>query len=116
MTMVLLVFGGMALCDRRGGHIAVDIFERKFPDWLNKMIDILSALLGALIFIMIAWTVYESSQLSVMLNLSTNLLRLPKSIFQWALCGLALLAAFAMLLRAAELTFSNRDIRREGEL
>jgi hypothetical protein len=51
-----------------------------------------------------------------MLNLSTNLLRLPKSIFQWALCGLALLTAFAMLLRAAELTFSNRDIRREGEL
>ena len=36
MTMVLLVFGGMALCDRRGGHIAVDIFERNFPDWLNK--------------------------------------------------------------------------------
>jgi len=116
MTMVLLVFGGMALCDRRGGHIAVDIFERKFPDWLNKMIDIFSALLGAFIFIMIAWTVYESSQLSVMLNLSTNLLRLPKSIFQWALCGLALLTAFAMLLRAAELTFSNRDIRQEGEL
>ena len=28
MTMVLIVFGGMALCDRVGGHIIVDIFER----------------------------------------------------------------------------------------
>jgi TRAP-type C4-dicarboxylate transport system permease small subunit len=27
MAMVLLVFGGMALCDRIGGHISVDLFE-----------------------------------------------------------------------------------------
>ncbi|MBT8409095.1 MAG: TRAP transporter small permease, partial [Alphaproteobacteria bacterium] len=47
MTMVLVVFGGMALCDRTGGHIAVDIFERRFPDALNRLIDIGSALLGA---------------------------------------------------------------------
>lgn len=116
MTMVMLVFGGMALCDRRGGHIAVDIFERHFSGRLNKMIDILSALLGAVIFIMIAWTIYESSVLSQMLNLSTNLLRLPKSWFQWALCVLALLTALGMLLRAAELALSGRDIRQEQEL
>jgi TRAP-type C4-dicarboxylate transport system permease small subunit len=27
MAMVMVVFGGMALCDRIGGHISVDVFE-----------------------------------------------------------------------------------------
>ena len=36
MTMVILVFGGMAMCDRDGGHIAVDIFEPHYPLWLNR--------------------------------------------------------------------------------
>ena len=113
MMMVIVVFGGMALCDRQGGHVAVDLLERRFPRWLNRGADIVSALLGAVIFVMIAWAVWESARLSVMLNLSTNLLRWPKAWFQWALCGFALLTAAAMLLRAVELAVRGRDIRGE---
>ena len=36
--------------------------------------------LGAIIFLAIAWTVYESAKLSVMLNLATNLLRPAKGL------------------------------------
>ena len=111
MTMVLLVFGGMALCDRKGGHISVDLLERRFPRVINRSIDIASALLGAVIFVFIAWAVWESGKLSQMLNLSTNLLKLPKVWFQWALCGFALLTAFGMALRALELALSGRDLR-----
>jgi len=103
MGMVLVVFGGMALCDRRGGHIAVDLLEHRFPPRFNRAIDFAAALLGAVIFVLIAWAVYESSKISQMLNLSTNLLRLPKAWFQWALCGFALLTAAGMALRAAEI-------------
>ncbi|MDX1780570.1 MAG: TRAP transporter small permease [Thalassovita sp.] len=113
MTMVILVFGGMALCDRKGGHIAVDLFERYYPARMNRVIDVLTALLGAVIFAMMAYAVYESAKLSVMLNLSTNLLRLPKAWFQDVLVILALLTALGMLLRAIELTLSGRDIRKE---
>ena len=113
MAMVILVFGGMALCDRTGGHIAVDLFERYFPRAMNRAIDIVSALVGAAIFLALAWAVYESAKLSVMLNLSTNLIRLPKAWFQWALCGFAVMTALGMLLRAVELTFSTRDVRTE---
>jgi len=102
MTMVIVVFGGMAICDQKGGHIAIDIFERHFPAAFNRFMDALSALLGAVIFAMIAWTVLESAKLSVMLNLSTNLLNLPKAWFQWALAGFAVLTAVGMLLRAVE--------------
>lgn len=111
MAMVVLVFGGMALCDRQGGHIAVDVFEQVFPPRLNRWIDIGSAALGAAIFAGIAWTVYESAKLSLMLNLATNVIYLPKAYFQWVLTGFATVTAFGMALRAAELALSGRDIR-----
>ena len=116
MTMVILVFGGMALCDRKGGHIAVDLFERYFPHAFNRLMDILGALLGAAIFLTLAWAVHDSAKISVMLNLSTNLLRLPKVWFQDALSILSVLTALGMLLRAVELTLSGRDIRGEERL
>ena len=113
MAMVILVFGGMAMCDRDGGHIAVDIFEPRYPSWLNRFIDIFAAALGAIIFVFIAWAILESAKLSVMLNLSTNLLRLPKAWFQWGLAGLSIMTALGMLLRAVELSLSGRDVRIE---
>ncbi|MDG1281279.1 MAG: TRAP transporter small permease [Pseudorhodobacter sp.] len=115
MVMVLLVFGGMALCDRDGGHISVDLIERYVPGVLNRLIDMFSALLGAVIFVFIAYAVMESAKLSVMLNLSTNLMQWPKAWFQWALCGFALVTAAGMALRFVELAISGRDIRREKE-
>jgi len=113
MAMVILVFGGMAMCDRDGGHIAVDIFEPRYPSWLNRFIDIFAAALGAILFVFIAWAILESAKLSVMLNLSTNLLRLPKAWFQWGLAGLSIVTALGMLLRAVELSLSGRDVRIE---
>lgn len=113
MGMVIVVFGGMALCDRRGGHIAVDLLERHFPAALNRWIDAISAFLGAVIFLALAWAVYESAKISVMLNLSTNLLLLPKAWFQWALSGFAILTAIGMALRGLELSLGTRDVRKE---
>ncbi len=113
MSFVIVVFGGMALCDRRGGHISVDLLERRFPPLLNRIIDAGSAVLGAAIFVTLAWAVYESARISEMLNLSTNLLRLPKAWFQYALCTLALVTAFGMALRAVEIALTGRDVRRD---
>lgn len=103
MTMVLIVFGGMALCDRVGGHIVVDIFEGSFSVGLNRAIDIVSALLGAVIFVLIAYTIFISAQLSQMLNLSTNLLRMPLAWFQYTLCAFSLVGVLTMLMRAVTL-------------
>jgi TRAP-type C4-dicarboxylate transport system permease small subunit len=108
MGMVLIVFGGMALCDKVGGHIAVDLFYNFYPRWLNRTADIIAALLGALIFAGIAYTVYDSAKLSQMLHLKTNIIQLPKEYFQWALCACAGVTAIGMLLRAAELVLSWR--------
>lgn len=56
-------------------------------------------MLGAAIFATIALTVWRSAALSQMLNLSTNLLRLPIAWFQCALVGLSLVGALALTLR-----------------
>ncbi len=102
MAMVLIVFGGMALCDKVGGHISVDIFEPIFPKFVIKIGDIISPLLGAVIFVILAWTVWESSMLSQMLNLATNIIYLPKAWFQYAVIVMSLIAALGMTLRAIE--------------
>lgn len=113
MGMSILVFGGMALCDRRGGHIAVDLLEARFSNRMNLVIDIGAALLGAAAFLLIAWTIWESSLISQMLNLSTNLLSLPKAWFQWAVCGFSVLTALGLILRAVELAVFRRDVRQQ---
>ena len=112
-AMVVVVFGAMALCDRRGGHISVDLLEPRFAMCFNRLIDIGSAALGALVFAMLAWAVLESAALSVMLNLSSNLLRIPKAWVQWGMSGFAALTAFGMALRAVELATTGRDVRQE---
>ncbi|WP_373354903.1 TRAP transporter small permease [Pseudoroseicyclus sp. CXY001] len=114
MGLAVLVFGGMALCDRLGGHVSVDIFERNFPDWLNRGGDIVAAALGILFFGGIAWTMWDSSQLSQMLNLKTNIIDLPKWWFQWAIMAFSAITAFGMALRMVELSLGGPRPGHEG--
>ncbi|MFN4099045.1 MAG: TRAP transporter small permease [Pararhodobacter sp.] len=116
MAMVVLVFGGMALCDRQGGHISVDLFERRFPDWLNHTANIVSAILGAVIFLGIAWTTWESAGLSRLLNSATNILRLPKYWFQYYVIFASLVAVLGMSLRAVILIVDGPVRRPKPEL
>ncbi len=115
MTMIILVFGAMAACDRTGGHIAVDLFQRHYPPAMNRSIDILAAITGAVIFAALAYATWDSARISEMLNLSTNLLRLPKAWFQYALIGFSVITALGMALRAAELSLTRTDVRHDGK-
>ncbi|WP_212523261.1 TRAP transporter small permease [Actibacterium sp. MT2.3-13A] len=116
MGMVIIVFGGMALCDKLGGHVSVDIFERSFPHRFNHFADIAAALIGAAVFAGIAYTVYESAKLSQMLNLATNIVRLPKAWFQWVMVGMALVTALGMIVRAIELSLAGSGARAPREI
>lgn len=109
MSMVLVVFGGMAICDRVGGHINIDLFERAMPRSVLRVGDVVAPLLGAVIFATIAWTVMESAALSRMLNLATNILYLPKAWFQYFMAAMSVITAIAMLLRAVDAAFGLRS-------
>lgn len=113
MAMTFVVFGGMALCDKIGGHVAVDVLERSFPNWMNHLANIVSTFLGAAIFACLAWTIYESAKLSIMLNLATNIISLPKQYFQWGISIFSAITAFSMFLRGIELILGGNTYRRE---
>jgi len=116
MAMVLVVFGGMALCDRLGGHISVDIFEERFPRPVILIGDIATALIGAAIFLALAWTVWQSALLSQMLHLSTNIINLPKAWFQYAIVAASLITALGMILRAVDLLLTGHVQPRGGRI
>lgn len=113
--MVILVFGAMALCDRNGGHIAVDIFENRYPPAMNRVIDVVAALTGAVIFVGLAWAIYDVIALNSRFGISsrTNLLGINIDHFRRALVIFCVFTALGMALRAIELAFDGRDIRRE---
>lgn len=116
MSMVIIVFGGMALCDKRGGNIAVDIFEDKFPRKMNHWLDIIGWLIGAAIFFAIAYTMVEAAALARLLNLSTNTIGLPKAPFQYILAGFAALTGFSMLVRSvARMLSSDAEYKKAHE-
>lgn len=99
MTMVIIVFGGMALCDQQGGNIAVDIFEDKFPARMNHWLDITGWVLGCAIFTAIGYTMLGAAEMSKLLNLSTNIIAIPKAPFQYIVAFFAFLTALSMLAR-----------------
>lgn len=115
MAMVVLVFGAMALCDKVEGHISIDLFENKLPPWMLRAGDIASALIGAAIFLGLAWATLESAALSRMLNLATNIIGLPKVWFQYFVVAAALITALGMSLRAITLVVSRRPLDADKE-
>lgn len=110
MTLVIVVFGGMALCDRLGGHISVDVLEPVLPRAVLWLGDVIAPLVGAAVFIAIAVAVWDSAALSRMLNLATNIIYLPKAWFQYIMVVFCLITAFGMGLRALATALTGKPL------
>jgi TRAP-type C4-dicarboxylate transport system permease small subunit len=113
MAGIFVVFGGMAYAHRRGGHISVDLLESRFSPGFNRVLLVAGHLLGAVVFLLIAWQLYEATKLARMLKMSTNLLYLPRAPFLWAMMAFSIVTALSMFLRAAEQALGQEA--RSGE-
>lgn len=102
MAGVFVVFGGMAQAHRKGAHIVVDLFERYFPRPLNRVLTVAGHLLGAFVFVLIAWQLWAMVDLARLLRMSTNLLYLPRAPFLQAMTVMAGVCALSMALAALE--------------
>lgn len=113
MGMVLIVFGGMALCDKIGGHISVDLFENSMSNWMIRAGDIVSALLGALIFIGIAWTTAASviQMRGFGIIFKTNIIGLPVDVFKLFIVIASVITALGMILRAISLSLGHKPTK-----
>jgi TRAP-type C4-dicarboxylate transport system permease small subunit len=103
MAAIFVVFGGMAFCERRGGHIQVDLLETAFSARTNRVLLVTGCVVGAIVFALIAWQMWEASKLSRLLNMATNILSLPRAPFQYALVAVSGVASVALAVKAVVL-------------
>jgi TRAP-type C4-dicarboxylate transport system permease small subunit len=99
VALIIIIFGSVAIVDRQDSNVAVDLFEHQYSPMLNRILTAAGRLTGALIFFGIAWTMVDSAAISSMLNLSTNILNIPKAPFQYIIAGFSVLAGVTMVLR-----------------
>lgn len=99
MALIVIIFGSVAMVDRKDANVAVDLLEHQFSPALNLVLTVTGRLTGALIFFGIAWTMVDSAAISAMLNLSTNILNIPKAPFQYIIAAFSVLAGVSMVLR-----------------
>lgn len=100
MAMVLMTFGTLALLEQRDAQIRVELFKPLMPQWLIVCGDMLAAILGAALWFALADAIWESAALSSLLNLASNILKLPKAPVQYAVATLIAIAGAINLLRA----------------
>lgn len=108
VALIIIIFGSVALVDRKDANVAVDLLEHQFSPRLNLVLTVAGRLTGALIFFGIAWTMVDSAAISAMLNLSTNILTIPKAPFQYIIAAFSILAGVSMVLRVV-LILLGRD-------
>lgn len=118
MGMVLIVFGGMALCDKLGGHVNVDLFENSMPRWMIWAGDLAATVIGAMIFAGIAWTTWQSINLmrfQLGIVQTTNIIDLQFDWFKGAIIVMCAITFIGMTLRAISLvmTGDNGQIKKD---
>ncbi|MDX1267903.1 MAG: TRAP transporter small permease, partial [Oceanisphaera sp.] len=99
VALIVIIFGSVAMVDRQDANVAVDLLEPQFSPGFNRVLTAVGRLIGALIFFGIAWTMVDSATISRMLNLSTNILNIPKAPFQYVIAAFSVLAGITMVLR-----------------
>lgn len=99
LAFCVIVFGGLALCDREGGNVTVDLFADWFPDWLNHVFRAFGALIGFVVMALLAWQMLRNAEISILLKSSTNILNIPRAPFQWFVAGCCAIFCLEALVR-----------------
>ena len=124
-------FGAMVFTAFLISMSGIDLRTQLLPDqltlplmWLgliaasdNLYMSAKPALLGAVVFAVLAWAVWDVIALNQRFGISslTNLLLLPIDWFRWAAVAFSALASFGLALRALELAVAGRDVRTERQ-
>ena len=77
MMFVFSGFLSMGYCVRKDKMLKVDILLGFFPDWLKKIIDVLSKFITLWFFVYLAWKSWGTVQAQKMLNMTTPAMNWP---------------------------------------
>ena len=71
------IFAFLPYCQITGGHASVDIFTSRFPQRVNRMIQVVVDVLFAAVLILIAWRLFAGMQDKMRYLETTFMLQLP---------------------------------------
>lgn len=93
MAMVVILFGALSLIEAKAKQIRVDLLVPMLGPQACAWIDRISYTLAALLWAALGWSMWQIAGLSVLLNMSSNLIGLQRAPFQYFLVTMAALAA-----------------------
>lgn len=71
------VFAFLPWCQLMRGHATVDLFTSFFPDWVNRVIDLVTELLMTAVIVLIAWRLWFGMLDKIRYNETTFILQFP---------------------------------------
>lgn len=107
--MALFVFAGLANNTASGGDVLADFLVDKWPPMVRKGLDCFAAALGAAMYGLIAWGMYNQAIKAAKIGDMTPALLLPVAPFQFAVAAGALLLASVYLTRMLAINGTNTE-------
>jgi TRAP-type C4-dicarboxylate transport system permease small subunit len=106
-AMSVIVFLGIAYCGWTGGHVAVDILNRPLQDPRLKFVPVILTLVGAILFVMIAWLTAADALANT--HRISNMMRWPHYPFQLIVAFGSAMYALVLLHEAAQLLLRRQS-------
>ncbi|PIE13250.1 MAG: C4-dicarboxylate ABC transporter permease [Rhodobacterales bacterium] len=108
MSMAFAIYAFMPFCQITAGHATVDIFTSRFPERVNRFIQLVVEILFAAIFILITWRLFEGMSRKMSYGETTFFLQWPLwwgyAAALFAACASAVMAVYMVFVRLLEFT------------
>lgn len=98
-AVLTMVFLGLGYCGFRGDHVAIELLYDRLGRRVQRVLDGLTNLIGAILFGLIAWRAVAEAGVVREIGEASQLLNIPFYPFYWLLAFGAALYAMVMLLR-----------------
>ena len=98
-AVLILVFFGLAYCGIRGGHVVIELLYNRLNYAVAKVLDRIINLVGAGLFLLIAWRTVIQSFDVMEFKESSQLLLIPWYPFYWLVAFGSVVFAGVMIMR-----------------
>lgn len=114
--LAILVFISIPLITYARRHIVVDILDSVTPPWLMRIQEIVSGILGSVVFVGLAWRLNVLAGRAQGYGEASPQLSIPLAPVLYTLMGLAVVAALAFLVTAVEAAMSRKVEHHSGDI
>ena len=111
-VLIIVLLFGVPECTRQNGHIRMDVLTWLMPEWANRTVEVFYALIGIVIFVLIAKKTGGEIGYLRSIPKTSEFLRLPIWLYY---AGIALLSVIMVLMFAIRLVRAVTAPKLESE-